>query len=331
MLTPKVSVIIPVYNTEPYLRRCLDSVCGQTLRDIEIICVNDASPDKSGEILREYAARDERIRLIEFEKNRGVSAARNAGIDAAQGEYLGFVDSDDYVDMDFYKVLYDKAKATNADVMKGELEIIKPDGEHYIDRCHDNIRQHRVYFTQFTSAIYRTSFVRRKNLHFQVGVVWGEDYLFAIKTAVLAERLIVADDTPRYHYDRRQDSANAYGSEHSDQKIHDCINNIKLLIDFLEHAGCPETEILLFILSARNQVVWECIKAKTEHGQTILREFISDLFCDKRCDKLFLFVEQNEIMQIEINKLHRKISQQQSYQRVVKKLRTYMRRSVKGV
>jgi glycosyltransferase involved in cell wall biosynthesis len=82
---PKVSVIIPIYNTAPYLRRCLDSVCGQTLRDIEIICVNDGSTDNSLDILNEYAAKDKRIRVLSFSKNRGAGAARNAGINLLLG------------------------------------------------------------------------------------------------------------------------------------------------------------------------------------------------------------------------------------------------------
>ena len=99
---PKVSVIIPVHNTASFLRRCLDSVAGQTLQDIEIICVNDASPDEASAILHEYAMRDNRMRIIEFAENKGVSVARNTGMDAANGEYIGFVDGDDYIDLDFY-------------------------------------------------------------------------------------------------------------------------------------------------------------------------------------------------------------------------------------
>ena len=109
----KVSVIIPVYNTEKYLEKCLYSVCNQTLSDIEIICINDCSTDNSREILNKYAADDERIKIINFEENKGAAAARNAGIDAATGEYIGFVDSDDYPDLDFYEKLYNKAENRN--------------------------------------------------------------------------------------------------------------------------------------------------------------------------------------------------------------------------
>ena len=93
---PKVSVIIPVYNTEKYLKKCLDSVCNQTLSDIEIICIDDCSTDNSLNILKEYTLKDNRIKLIEFKENKGAAVARNTGIDEAKGEYIGFIDSDDY-------------------------------------------------------------------------------------------------------------------------------------------------------------------------------------------------------------------------------------------
>ena len=92
----KVSVIIPVYNTEKYLRNCLNSIITQTLIEIEIICINDGSTDSSLEILREYAQRDDRFVLIS-QTNKGQSFARNKGIDVARGEYIAFVDSDDYL------------------------------------------------------------------------------------------------------------------------------------------------------------------------------------------------------------------------------------------
>ena len=103
---PKISVIIPVYNVEKYLSRCLDSVCSQTFNDIEIICINDCSPDNSAEILQEYAEKDKRIRIINKEKNGGLSAARNSGFAVATGEYIYFLDSDDWIELDFLEKMY---------------------------------------------------------------------------------------------------------------------------------------------------------------------------------------------------------------------------------
>ncbi len=113
---PKVSVIIPVYNVEKYLRECLDSVLGQTLRDIEVICVDDGSTDSSLDILREYRAADNRVSIY-TQKNRGAGAARNTGMQYATGEYLFFMDSDDYCSYDIFINTVECAEETGADIV----------------------------------------------------------------------------------------------------------------------------------------------------------------------------------------------------------------------
>lgn len=105
----KISVIVPIYNVERYLAKCLDTVINQTLKEIEIICVNDGSTDRSGRVLEEYAKKDPRIIIIN-KKNGGLSSARNAGMKIAKGEYIGFVDSDDWVDETMFEKLYKNAK-----------------------------------------------------------------------------------------------------------------------------------------------------------------------------------------------------------------------------
>lgn len=112
----KISVIVPVYKVEEFLPQCLDSILAQTLTELEIICVNDGSPDNSLKILEEYAKKDKRIVIIN-QKNAGLSSARNTGIKAATGEYIGFVDSDDWIEPDFYHNLYQAAKEHNADIV----------------------------------------------------------------------------------------------------------------------------------------------------------------------------------------------------------------------
>lgn len=114
-MAPKVSIIIPVYNVEQFLPRCLDSVVGQTLKEIEIICVNDGSPDHSIDILQQYAACDDRI-LVISQENRGLGGARNRGFEAARGEYILYVDSDDWIDPDYCRALYDAARDADADI-----------------------------------------------------------------------------------------------------------------------------------------------------------------------------------------------------------------------
>ena len=115
MSAPKVSIIIPVYNTEKYLKQCIDSIKAQTLSDIEIIIVDDGSAEKCAGLCDELAKDDQRIKVI-HKANGGAGLARNSGLEAASGEYIGFVDSDDFVKMTMYESLYTEAVAQNADV-----------------------------------------------------------------------------------------------------------------------------------------------------------------------------------------------------------------------
>ena len=115
--TPKVSVVVPVYNVEKYLRECLDSLLAQKLKDIEIIVVNDGSTDSSADIAAEYAARDSRVRLISKE-NEGYGKTMNRGFSEARGEYVGIVESDDFADPRMFKDMYKFAKKHDLDLVK---------------------------------------------------------------------------------------------------------------------------------------------------------------------------------------------------------------------
>ena len=120
----KVSVIVPVYNVEKYLPQCIESLIKQTLKDIEIILIDDGSKDSSGKICDQYAEKDQRIRVI-HKKNAGVSAARNDGIETAKGEYIIFVDSDDFVPENAYEKMYEDAKLHESDVVFADMYILK--------------------------------------------------------------------------------------------------------------------------------------------------------------------------------------------------------------
>ena len=110
-----ISVIVPVYKVEPYLHQCIDSILGQTYRDLEVLLIDDGSPDKCGEICDEYGRQDKRVRVFHTE-NRGLSAARNLGLNEATGEYIGFVDSDDWIVPDMYEVLLKRLEENRADI-----------------------------------------------------------------------------------------------------------------------------------------------------------------------------------------------------------------------
>lgn len=112
---PKISIIVPIYNTEKYLQRCIDSILNQTFKDFELILVNDGSTDLSGKIIEDYARKDKRIKTLHIE-NSGQGAARNRGLDIATGDYIGFVDSDDWIHQDMYQVLYRECRNQNTQI-----------------------------------------------------------------------------------------------------------------------------------------------------------------------------------------------------------------------
>lgn len=207
---PKVSVIIPVYNVEEYLPECLDSVVNQTLKDIEIICVDDGSTDNSLEILKEYAKKDPRIKVL-TQKNQGAGAARNKGLKVAEGEYLYFIDGDDYIEPEALKKVYDRITETNAEicvfkngVYQQTTDTLEPcNWEHLIQNI-PNKQTFNKYdiptvFFQFCnipawSKFYRTSFIRKNNLKFQ-NLKTCNDVYFNYMSLVSAKSITFLNET----------------------------------------------------------------------------------------------------------------------------------------
>ena len=134
---PKLSVIVPVYKVEQYIHKCVDSILNQTFKDFELILVDDGSPDNCGKICDEYAQKDERVRVIHKE-NGGLSDARNAGVDVAQGKIIGFVDSDDYLDKDMYAQMITYLEANDCDVVCCDTYIVRGDKKRFKPRYKEN-------------------------------------------------------------------------------------------------------------------------------------------------------------------------------------------------
>ena len=203
----KVSIILPIYDVEKYLSRCLDSLIGQTLQDIEIICVNDASPDGCDKVLEAYAKKDKRIKVITQKVNGGAAVARQAGVDIATGEYLGFVDPDDYVNKDFFERLYNLAESEKADIAKGAVITVDTDGTEKVTSTllNQQIRQSKFKFfgQNLWDAIYKTEMVRKHNIHFEIDI-----FCFGLQATFWANKIAVCDDA-FYKYVRRQDSCDS--------------------------------------------------------------------------------------------------------------------------
>ncbi len=217
---PKVTVIIPVYNTGLWLEECLESVITQTLTDLEIICIDDASTDNSQQILRRYAQRDARIRIITLHQNQGLSYARNIGIDIATGEYLYFLDSDDMITMNAMERLYDISEINHTNITYFDVIRIIPDtltgGNKYVpvvrsksvDMTTSGITLIESFLTfdewhPFVQVqFYSTDFIRRNNLRFYEGII-HEDELFSFQCAIAAERVFHLQELLFYKRSRR--------------------------------------------------------------------------------------------------------------------------------
>jgi len=215
-----VSVIIPVYNVKKYLNRCLDSIINQTYDNIEIILINDGSTDTSREVCHLYSKKDKRIKVID-KINGGLSDARNCGLRRAVGEYVVFVDSDDFVDLNYIKNLYITASKNNADIVAcGYSEIYenKKMPEKYIKKLvnskmliMDNLDAMRDFFSTSSIAnvvtwnkIYKISIFKNNNIKFPVGKI-HEDNFTTYKLYYYANKIIYIDQ-PLYFYLRRADS-----------------------------------------------------------------------------------------------------------------------------
>ena len=205
----KVSVIVPVYNVENYLRACLDSIINQTLKDIEIICVNDGSTDSSLAILQEYARNDKRIKIIDSQ-NKGSSAARNIGIDVAQGDYIGFVDSDDWIDLNFYETLYNAAVSQNADIARTCYDynyknkvVEEKHLNAIIHAAADNNRDLKIneHSVVIWNAIYKNRFLKSNNIRFLEDLSCSVDVTFTAQTTFLSTKTIPVIGTYYHHRD----------------------------------------------------------------------------------------------------------------------------------
>ena len=221
MSKPKVSVVIPVCNVETYLRECLDSALAQTLRDIEIICVDDGSTDSSPAILDEYAAKDSRVKVI-HKPNGGYGHTMNVGMDAATGEYFAILESDDIIKPNMYEVLYGLAKANDVDVIKSDHEVFVGDEndriftymsltekQHYYYRVLHPAKNPDIFNArmQTWSGLYKLSFLRQNGIrHNETPGASYQDNGFWFQTFAWANRVYFVD---RAFYMLRRDNPNS--------------------------------------------------------------------------------------------------------------------------
>ncbi|NQG98110.1 glycosyltransferase family 2 protein [Streptococcus suis] len=222
METPLISVIVPIYNVENYLRQCLDSIIGQTYQNLEILLIDDASTDRSVTICHEYQARDNRIRLIQKTENRGVSDSRNLGLKNMTGDFVTFVDSDDYLESNFIDDLYSQLTLHDADIVIGEYYGFDEDsGVYYIhsqeitteiltiEKYFSNLLTiGTVTFLTIWGKLFRSQVFTSKeqNIHIRFPNVRAAEDRYIIHQLILNSRKTVYYSKNFYCYRKRQGS-----------------------------------------------------------------------------------------------------------------------------
>ena len=212
--TPLISIIVPVYNVERYLPRCIESILRQTYTNFELILVDDGTPDRSGIICDRYAEKDSRIRVIHKE-NGGVSTARNAGIDAAKGEWITFVDSDDWVYNDYLKVLLEPLNNCDYDLTIAKIEsrsiTIKPFVRNSFVLCVDEINTdamlQELYHWEFRGPcvkLFSNQKIKQNQIRFPIGIATGEDDIFVYRYLKHCKKIHMAENVI-YCYNRLND------------------------------------------------------------------------------------------------------------------------------
>ncbi|MDO5852291.1 MAG: glycosyltransferase [Methanobacteriaceae archaeon] len=235
-MSPKVSIIVPMYGVEQYVEKCIESLLNQTLKEIEIILVDDGSPDRSGEIAEEYAKKDRRIKVV-HQRNAGLGPARNSGVKVATGEYIGFVDSDDWANCEMFVRLYEAAVKNSADiVVSGHCDVTNGvitktkkhplagqtiDSSRHIMEIRKNLYGHKLnddvveaFPMSVWIAIYRREMFIKHNLEFKE--ILSEDIIYNLSAYKYAKIITFTGDTD---YCYRKDEQPSITQTFSEKKL----------------------------------------------------------------------------------------------------------------
>ena len=245
---PKISIIIPIYNAEQFLHTCLDSAIKQSLKEIEIICVNDCSTDSSPAILSEFANNDHRVRVINHDSNKGAAAARNTGLDNAQGNYIFFLDADDTLPSDAMEKLYSEADQYGSEMVKGGFDVInngKVIESNKWSTPTKRVLNTNIYESKFLRKIptshitylYKRHFLNQYNIRYRTDLVVGED-LVTLATALIHAKTVTLIPDIIYHHIQRKSSL--MRGKLSSSIAEDAIRTKKIIVDMLNEKGMHE-------------------------------------------------------------------------------------------
>ena len=231
----ELSIIVPVYNVEKYITACLKSLTKQTFKNIEIICINDGSTDNSLEKLKKFSKQDSRIIVID-QPNKGVSASRNKGLLISKGEFIAFVDSDDFLDLNAYEKCMESFKKNNSDIVVYEYQLypyqkrhLKLENHFYVNDSFSAIQNYNIN-NALWNKVFRKSVIIKNNITFKEDMIYGEDDLFRLMTFTKAERIATITGVS-YHY-RRYRKGNTEENLSNEKKLINDIKRSNYLIDY---------------------------------------------------------------------------------------------------
>jgi len=279
----KVSVIVPVYNSENYIEKCILSIVNQTLKDIEIIIIDDGSTDNSFEIIKKYQKEYSNIIKIKNIKNSGASNARNIGIEMSEGEYIGFVDSDDYIENTMYEKLYNKAKCENSDIVicayfsETELKIKKRqlgNLEQYGKSIKENPYIFEYGVPYIWNKIFRRELITSTNIKFNTELRIFEDLEFVYKIYLHANKISKVDET-LYHYIKQ--NTNSLTAKFSD-KFFDIIPAIKQLKKYYKENNCYDELEEYLVYVALKHIYIRCNMRVSKKQLKIKLKYIKEVF-----------------------------------------------------
>jgi len=255
----KVSVVVPVYNVELYLRQCLDSLKSQTLKEIEFILINDLSTDNCGLICDEYALSDDRFIVIHNKTNIRQGLSRNKGIDIAKGEYIGFVDADDYIDPDYYEKLYAAAEINNFDISKTEAIKLYSDGrkikQPYLKEAIMNgIKDETPLFLLFTyehwTAIFKRDLLIKHNIKYP-DIRNAQDNVFLLRVNYFAKSISLVSGT--FYYYRQHSSSTISIKEEA--FFNSILQSFELYVDFINTHDMAKKYYDLFFIKSFDKIL----------------------------------------------------------------------------
>ena len=289
---PLISVVVPIYNVEKYLPQCLDSLLNQTYENLEIICINDGSPDNSLQILHDYANKDNRIKIIS-QKNKGLSGARNTGMRNANGEFIYFIDSDDWLSSDYLQNMYDVMVKENVDVVinglhayswdDGRVRIKKSRYEGVFEENKFNLRK-TLGSVMAWNKLYRREFLQNTGIFYPEGVTCEDCYFYYTVFTKVKKFAVINNGT--YFY--RQSGSSIMTQIRSGNKLYDHVKIFNLIYEYYCENGLLDDYFLPFNLLKSYIMYHQDKKIAFTEIRNILRNLNYEDKNVSRTDKLFV-------------------------------------------